>query len=128
MLPEDGFEATGESEMPLRFDEVVEMYPRDVKYAYLSGQRAVVVGVSVDDAQGIWGFAVKDHGGEVYSFEQSELRSIGRLLPDDEVAQREGRPVVRVYVDALGKGDIAPGTEAVNIHRYTPYEVNLKEL
>ena len=127
-LPEDDLEATGESEAPLRFDEVVEIFPRDVKYAHLSGQRAVVVGMSVDDARNIWWFAVSDQKGETYSFEQSELRSIGKFLPNDEATRRRGGTVVKVYVDTSGKGDIAPGMDAVNIHKYTSFQVNLKEL
>lgn len=121
-------EATGQFESPLQYDEIVKIWPQEAEYAYLSGKRGVVSGMSVDDNTGEWGFAIALQTGEVWDFSYNEIKSTGRFLPQP-VKDTERTRSLTVKVDqATGEGVLVNGDSKVNIHQYVPYPVNLDDL
>lgn len=125
---ESELEATGEFEAPLRYDEIVEIWPKEEKHAYLSGKRGVVEGISIDDKTEVWYFSVSLQTGEVWCFSKEELQSSGRFLPQSvkDIIQTQA---LKVRVDAdSSEGILVEGDPSVNIYQYVPYPVNLDDL
>lgn len=121
-------EPTGRFEAPLQYQEVVDVWPREAKYAHLSGKRGVVEGISVNDETGEWFFGIALQTGEVWFFSAEEVQSIGCSLPQD-ITNIQETQLLSIRVDAVtGEGTLVDGDPSIDIHQYVPYPINLDDL
>lgn len=109
-VPESEIEATGDFDAPFYMYEVVEVHPDPERhpesYEYLSGQKGVVVGVAVDDADRWW-FGVSLQDGIVWYFREDELRRTGYMVPQWVIDLEKSGPRIRVRVDPrTGRGKV----------------------
>jgi hypothetical protein len=98
---EEELEATGQFEAPIRFDEIVRLCPKNPEYAHMIGEQVVVVGVSVDDTTGKWGYAVLRDNGQGWSFLEDEVESTGEVAVREAVEHRHNGRQNRIKTEQI---------------------------
>jgi hypothetical protein len=129
---EEELEQVGQLEAPLATYAIVEIFPKEPRYASLIGQRGVVEGNAWNPKTDESSFAVILQNGEGWSFMHDELRDTGRMYPEEAVEARWGTGQVHIAVSPVTGEGIVLGEDSdvkpESFNRYVPLSVNLDDL
>lgn len=91
------------SAQPFGFGEILRVTDADLirRFPALTGE-AIVRGVSRNETNGIWTFAVEASDGDVYSADETALETTGHFAPEEDSTES-----VHVSVDRHGRGRVS---------------------
>ena len=138
-VPEEKLTTTGLFETPFRFNELVEIHPHyrqdeseqeKQESVVLEGQRGIISGIASNDEIGIWAFSVAVQNGKCWYLEESELKSLGQIIPDEELyGEPDDTEWVRLHYNPVTKETTVIAGDPSFMHRGpTPLQIDLDAL
>lgn len=95
-----------QSKPKFSFDEIVEVINEKYDHIFISNKRGYIAGMAIDD-NNQWGYGVcLFETGEVWSFDEDDLKTTSQFVPNN--FNRSGE-TIKVIVNSKGEGEIKEG-------------------